>query len=368
MKRNLGRFVFTLLFLCINGGASTYKWSAFVAKEKAYVGEAVYVKYLCEFDDNGELYIIDFKPQSTDLYDFILLTKSEKLLDGKRINSYEYILEPKSAQTLEIILEATMKKTSLESIVDNTTNHYDDTKFDSIHQKTVVKMQKISLEVLDAPKKLFGDFTLQVKKDEPSVKAYEPYHLDVVFMGKGNFDAIKNLDFDVKNVKVFTQEPIKKIDLNKDGYKGEWTQKFAFVGAEDFTIPAKKVKYFNTRSQSIEVLHIDSIDVKVQKAYKKAELLDDGEDEFVFDFTYVYYFLTLLSGFLVGKINFTSQKLSSENEKFISKVKATKSLDALSMLLILNNEKKFHTMLSQIDLGEISSLKEAKKLIIKSVQ
>ena len=368
MKRNLGRFVFTLLFLCINGGASTYKWSAFVAKEKAYVGEAVYVKYLCEFDDNGELYIIDFKPQSTDVYDFTLLTKSEKLTDGKRINSYEYILEPKAAQNLQITLEATMKKTSIESIVDNTTNHYDDTKFDSIHQKTVLKMQMISLEVLDAPKKLLGDFALQVKKDEPSVKAYEPYHLDVTLIGEGNFDAIKSLDFDVKNVKVFTQEPIKKIDLDKDGYKGEWTQKFAFISSGDFTIPAKKIQYFNTLTQSVKSLQIDSIDVKVQKAYKKAELLDDGEDELVFDATYIYYFLTLLGGFLVGKINFTAQKLSIKNEKFISKVKAASSLDALSMLLILNDEKKFHSLLSQIDSGEVSSLKEAKKLIIKSVQ
>ena len=368
MKLNLGRFLFALLLLSLSAGASTYKWSAFVAKDKAYVGEAVYVKYLCEFDDNGELYIIDFNPQSTDIYDFILLTKSEKLIDGKRVNSYEYILEPKSAQKLEIILEATMKKTSLDSIVDNTTNHYDDTKFDSIHKKTVLKMQKISLEVLDAPKKLLGDFTLQVKKDEAQIKAYEPYHLDVSLIGQGNFDAIKSLDFDVKNVKVFTQEPMKKIDLDKDGYKGEWSQKFAFVSAEDFRIPSKKIEYFNTLTQSVEVLHIDSIDVKVKRAYKKEELLDDGEDELFFDVTYMYYFLTLLSGFLVGKINFKAEIPSIKNEKFVSKVNAASSLDALSMLLILNDEKKFHSILSQIDSGEVSSLKEAKKLIIKSVQ
>ncbi|MDB2562700.1 hypothetical protein N9X61_03765 [Sulfurimonas sp.] len=367
MKQSLGR-LFVLLLLSISTSASTYQWTTFVTKTKAYVGEAVHIKYLCQFDDNGELYIIDFEPQSTNLYDFILLTKSEKLVDGKRINSYEYILQPKSSQNIELSLEATMKETSLDSIVENTTNHYDDTKFDSIHKKTVVKMQIISLEVLNPPKKLFGNFNLQVKKDEAHVKAYEPYHLDVTLRGQGNFDVIKDLEFDVNNVKVFTQKPIKEIDLGKDGYKGKWTQKFAFVSAKDFRIPSKKIEYFNTKTQNIEILSIDSIDIKVQKAYKKAELLDVGEDEFLFDFTYGYYFLTLLAGFLVGKINFKAQKISIKNEKFISKVKATKSLDALSMLLILDDEKKFHSILSQIDSAQLYSLKEAKKLTIKLVQ
>ncbi|MFT5661192.1 MAG: hypothetical protein ACI9TV_001838 [Sulfurimonas sp.] len=366
MKKSLGSFLILFLsFLSLD--ASTYKWSSFVETEKAYVGEAIYIKYLCEFDDNGELYIIDFEPRSSDLYDVILLRRDEKLRDGKRTNSYEYILKAKLPKDLEIVLEATMKKTSLDSIVDNTTNHYDDTKFDSIHTKTIVKMKKITVEILDVPKKLLGTFGLKVKKDEPNIKAYEPYHLDVKISGEGSFDALESIDFTIDGVKVFTQKPTKKIDLDKDGYKGSWMQKFAFVSGEDFRIPARSIEYFDMSSNRVQVLEIDAVDVKVQVAYKKSDLLDDVEEDFSLNIEYAYYLFTLIAGFLVGKIKFKTKKVNTETEKFITKVNETKSLDVLSMLLILTNEKKFSDILGSIDSNEVTSLRQAKKMIIKIV-
>ena len=279
MRKNLGSFLFLVTLLPIVISASTYKWSSFASKEKAYVGETVYIKYLCEFDDNAELYIIDFEPRSNDLYDLVLLSKDEKLRDGKRVNSYEYILKAKLPQDLEVVLEATVKKTSLDSIIDSTTNHYDDTKFDSIHEKNIVKMKKITLEILDAPKKLLGRFELQVKKDESNIKAYEPYHLNIEVSGDGNFDEFKAINYEIKNVKIFAQKPTKNITLDKNGYKGSWTQKFAFVSAEDFTIPAKSIEYFDSTSQKMKTLQIEAIKVTVNKAYKKSELLDDVEED-----------------------------------------------------------------------------------------
>lgn len=367
MRKSLGSFLLLSILFSLSVYASTYKWSSFALTKKAYVGEAIYVKYLCEFDDDGQLYIIDFEPRSSDLYDVILLKKDEKLRNGKRINTYEYILKARLAQKLDVVMEATMKETSLDSIVNNTTNHYDDTKFDSIHKKTIVKMKKITFDILDAPKKLLGSFELQVKKDKPSTKAYEPYHLDVTLLGQGNFDAMKDLVFDIENVKIFTQKPIKNIRLDENGYQGTWTQKFAFVSAKDFKIPSKSIEYFDTHSQKIEVLAIEATDVEVQAGYKKSELLDEDEEEVSFDLKYLYYLLTLIAGFLVGNIKFRVKRVNTESQTFIRKVKETKSLDALSMLLILTNEKKFKDILSVVDAGEVKSLKQVKKMIIKLV-
>lgn len=372
MRKSLGSFLLLLILLSFAAHASTYKWSTFVSKDKVYVGETVYIKYLCEFDDNAQLYIIDFEPRSNDLYDLVLLSKDEQLKDGKRRNSYEYILKPKIAQTLKVQLEASMKLTSLDSIVDNTTNHYDDTKFDSIHETTVVKMEQISLEVLNPLKELVGKFELQLKKDKSKIKAYEPYHLDITFSGQGNFDAMKALEFDITNVKTFAQKPIKNVSLDKDGYKGTWTQKFAFVSGEDFIIPSKKIEYFDEDLQKIQILETEAIKVTVNKAYKKSELLDEVEEDPFVSFVrasidYLYYLAIFLTGFLIGKINFKVKKLSTKDEAFITKLKATKSLDELSMLLILDNEKKFSDILSSIDSKELTSLAQAKKLLIRGV-
>ena len=367
MRKSLGSFLLLTILLTFSLEASTYKWSSFVNKKKAYVGESIYLKYLCEFDDNGELYIIDFNPRGNDLYEIVLLSKDEKIKNGKRINTYEYIVQIKSAQDLSFVFQATMKETLLDSIVNNTTSHYDDTKFDSIHKTTIVKMDKIAVDILDTPKELLGDLTLSVSKDEKKVKAYEPYHLDITYTGAGNFDAIKKFTFDLENVKIFTQEPIKNITVNQNGYEGSWTQKFAFVSDKDFSIPAKSVEYFNTLSGKIEVLKMDAIDVKVEAAYKKTALLDEVEEVYSFDAQYLYYAISLVAGFLVGKIKFRPKSINTENEELIGKIKETKSFDELSILLILRDEKKFTSILEGIDSNIFTSLIQAKKMTIKLV-
>ena len=369
MKKSLGRFLL-ILSLCLNAYASEYVWSAYASKKEVYVNETVYLKYTCEFSDSGELYIIDFEPRSSDLYDVVLLSKDETLKDGKRTNSYEYILKVKALQGFEVLAEATMKKTSLESIIDNTTNHYDDTKFDSIHKETIVKMNKISFEVLDTPKKLLGTFELQVKYDESTIKAYEPYHLDVEISGEGNFDALQAMAFDVKNVKVFAQKPMKDIRLDKEGYKGTWSQKFAFVAQEDFTIPVRNIEYFDTKSQEIKNLHIDAIDVKVKKAYKKSELLDEVEEGLSLGFLleYIYFLFIFVAGFLLGKVKLVVKSVNNKEKEFISKIKKAKSLNQLSILLLMRDDRRFTSILSLIDSNEVKSLTQAKKIIIELVR
>lgn len=366
MKKNLGR-VLSLLFFFVSLEASMYSWNTYVNKKEPYVNESIYLKFTCEFDDNGELFIIDFEPRSTEFYEIYLLSKGEKLKEGKRINSFEYILKPKVAQNIEISLEATMKQTTMESIVDNTTNHYDDTKFDSIHKKTLVKMERIKLNVLKTPKTLIGDFSIQVTKDNAAVKAYEPYHLDVEISGEGNFEALKSIEYDIKNVKTFTQKPIQKTTLTKDGYKGVWSQKFAFVSDSNFKIPLKKIEYFNASLGEVHTLNIDSIDVNVNRAYKKAELLDAVEEKGTFNREYLYFLFIFIAGFLAGKIKLHEKKLSRAKQGFIDKVNKAKSINEVSMIVIMSDEKKFASIVENIEENKSQSLSQIKKMVTKLV-
>lgn len=359
--------IFALLILtCLGLYASEYKWSVHSSKSEAYVNEAIYLKYICEFSDRAELYSVEFNPVTdNEDYSLKLLSEEIKVVDGRKINSYEFVVFVKKAMDIELSFDALMKKTT-EASIENTVLGRDNIDYEEFI-KTAVKQESVKVEIKEIPTQLSGYLTLDIKKDEPSVKVYEPYHLDITVSGEGNFADIKELFYEIDGVKVFSQSPIQNINLTADGYVGSWNQKFAFVGSEDFRIPEQKIEYFDLKTQSVNVLKIDAIDVKVARGYQKTELLDDLEDDMKFDIAYLYYILTFAAGFLIGKVKLKRKKSSPKNEVLKNKIQAVDSLEGLSVLLILNNQKKFHDILTAIDEKELMSLVKAKKQAIQLI-
>ena len=373
MKKSLGSFLFVFFILSLTVKASTYKWTEYVAKKDLYMGESTYVKYTCEFNDNGELFIIDFKPKSNEKYRLDLLKESEVLQNGKRINTYEFVFSPKVVGDLTLDLKATMKKTSLDSIVENTTNHYDDTKFDSIHSRDVVALNTIKFNVQERSQNIVGKFELKTVFSNLELKAYDPFHLKIVIEGEGNFNQIEAFHFDIDGVKVFQEEPLLELQLTKNGQKGRWSQKFAFVSERDFRIPSKTLDYFDLQLHKKQTLRFEPIDVKVSTKFTKEELLDEDElddlkhlSESIF--TYAPFVLFFVFGFILGKIRFASKVLSPRVEKLIFKVKESKSIEELAMILILEDEKKFAHLIKQIESKSFGSLSNAKKLVTKEIR
>ena len=357
---------FILVLFSLNLYSSSYSWSSYISKDEVFVNEAVYLKYVCEFSDADQLYMIDFYPVSNEKYSLKLLKKTEKIINSKRVNTYEYIARVKSVGKTLFSFEVKMKKMSMESIVANT-GSLDDDKYDDNYVQTLVELNTLSVDAMKPPNELFGRLKIDVFKDKATVKAYVPYHLDVRISGSANFNSIKPLSFSIDGVKVFAQKPITNIELNKDGYKGSWLQKFAFVSAEDYTIPAQSIEYFDTKSKSIKTLDINATKVKVQEVYKKLELLDKEEENFSFDIEYLYYLSCLIVGFLVGKIKLKPKVLNTKNSQLRDKIQNTKSMDSLSMILILNNHRKFNDILTSIDTQELTSLTQAKTKAIKLI-
>jgi hypothetical protein len=313
MRNTLGRGFIFIFVLHLSLFASTYKWSSFVNKKEAYTNEAIYLKYICEFSDESELYVLEFNPiSSNDTYDLELLSETQRVIDEKRINTYEFVLFVKKAGKFNLELETNVKKTNKDSI-ENSVLGRDNANYEEF-SSTLYKHEKISLDILDANASLVGDFQLSVKKDEAKVKAFEPYHLEVIIKGKGNFSQIDDLHFSIKNTKVFTQMPTRELVLSKDGYGGVWSQKFAFVGENNFTIPSLRLEYFDLVEKRKKELLFEAINVNVVKGYKKEELLDEVE-EFHFPFEYLYYVLSFLFGFVVAKIKFKTNKKTSSQEE-----------------------------------------------------
>ena len=356
-----------LLFLsCLNLSASEYVWKVSTSKKEAYVDEAIHLKYVCKFNDRAELYTIEFNPETeNELYTLKLYTEDIRLVNGKKINTYEYIAFVKKPMVIDFSFEALMKKTNRDSI-ENTVLGRDNIDYEEFI-RTKVKQESIKVNIKDTNTNISGSFSVDITSDALEINAFEPFHLDVEISGEGHFDAFQAIGFNIENVKIFAQKPIKNIDLGKKGYKGTWNQKFAFVSSEDFTIPARNIEYFDIASHEIKNLHMKAINVKVKKAYKKSELLDEYEESYSFDFNreYIYFLLIFLSGYLLAKVKFKIKTKDTKNTQLRDKIQNAKSLNELSMLLILNNQRKFHDILTRIDTNEITSLNVAKNKAIK---
>jgi len=302
MKLNLGKIILILIFINSALFATTYKWTAEINKKSAFINEAIYLKYICEFSDRAGLHAIDFNPVGNyEYYDIVLLSENEQIRDAKKINTFEFLAYVKKAGVFEFDFKTVMKKTTQGSI-ENTVLGRDNMQKEQFF-KTSIKQKVLKVEIKKTDAKLVGNFLLDVKKDKDTKKAYEPYHLEYLISGIGDFSVLKPIEFKIDGVKIFHQKPIKNITLTPDGYSGSWSQKFAFVSDEDFEIPSFNREYIDILDGNKKVLKSEKLKVKIQKAvYKKEQLLDKKEDEFEFSFDFIYYILTFLAGVLIARI------------------------------------------------------------------
>jgi len=363
MKPNLTKSLLIVFILNIQLLASTYQWYATINKTTAVTNEAIHLKYICEFSDRGELYTIDFDPIGNhEKYTIVLLTEDELLKDGKRVNYYEFIAYPKVEGKLNFDFDIGMKKTTQESI-NYTTKSRDDDRDNEDFTLSVFHQTSLFVDVKNSNTNLVGDFQLKVKNSETTISAFEPYHLEITIRGLGNMESISALDYKIEGVKVFAQKPTLKASLTKDGKNGIWSQKFAFVGEKDFTIPKKTISFYSLDEKKVKNLTIDEIKLELKTIYKKDELLDEEEQSYKFSFDFLYYILTFIAGFLVAKVNISKNK-TSKNDTFNEKVQNAESIKELSMLLATRNDnQKYKELLYLIDNNKITSLKKVKETI-----
>lgn len=361
MRKSLGNIlVLFLLFFTQSLVASTYEWSASVNKKSAFVNEAVLLKYICKFNDRSELYTIDFNPVSdNENYTIKPLSETEQIVDGKRVNSFEYIAYVKRSGEMIFDFDMTMKKTN-EASIENTVLGRDNEQYEEF-TSTYLKQKSLYVDIKETETNLVGTFELEVKKSKASIKAYEPYNLEFILSGIGNFENLKPVLFEIEGVKVFSQKVILDSSLKRDGEHGVWSQKFAFVSDKNFLIPNVEFEYFDINKASMQRLRFSGENVEVVSTYEKEELLDEEAKSFKFEEKYLYYLLTFALGFILAKIKFKKSKHSQTKEEiFYAKVQSAKSLEELSMLLAIQSTKKYEKILLEIEKKELTSLKDAK--------
>ena len=355
--------LFTFILICsLQLSASSYEWSAKVNKSKAYVNEAIYLEYECTFSDRAQLYAVEFNPVKSDANArVVMLSERSRVEDGKKILSYEFVAFVHNPQEYIFDFTALMKKTTQDSI-ENTIIGRDNGKY-AEYQTTPHKLKPLKVEVLPTGSKLVGSLQLEVKKDAAEVKALHPYHVEIKIEGIGDFESLRPLEFDIEGVKVFSEKPMMSQELTQNGYKGVWSQKFAFVSEKSFKIEEFSMDYFDLNSRSIQKLHFAGFDVNVTEGIEPQTLLDaPKEPELKLSWEYLYYFLTFIAGFLVAKIEFTNPFKTVQSD-FCNKVHQCTSLDSLMVLLIMQNQKKYVDVIEKIEANEHRDIKKVKKYV-----
>jgi hypothetical protein len=371
MKKNRGSlgYIEKLFFIMIAFTshllAQEYQWSVEVSKSELYVNEAFVVSYDCQFSKSDNEYNIEFTPpKQSSNYQLILLSKKESEEKGLRHDRFRYLIFPKQAGILALNFEALMRYTTKESIENSVIGR--DNVEDIDFKDSVVKLPSISVSVLEQSQNIVGDLQLTYSVDSNKVKAYEPTHLTIMIKGFSNFQALQDFKIIIDGVKTFTQKASRNFIMTEKGFEGIFTQKFSLVGQKDFIIPQFELSYFNTSTKQVKSLSAGAIKVEVEKGFSKEKLLDEvsDDDSFHFNVSYLYYFLTFMSGLVIGfllrEFKFSKKIVSS----FEAEVLGCKDEKALSVLLILEDNKKFASILERLEAKSIT-LSTAKKEALK---
>ncbi|MEA1920962.1 MAG: hypothetical protein U9N52_14070 [Campylobacterota bacterium] len=325
MRVNLGKIVVLLLAPMLL--FSAHRWELEVSKTELVLGEATLLSYTCFFDSEAYGTSIDMAiPKEHDDYSIEVYKESERVIDDKRQNLFQYVLFPKRSGVIDVVLSAGLRKTSREQ-VENAVIGRDNVEYYQF-EKTQDILPLTRLHVKPSPSKLVGDFALHVELNKEELSSFEPLHVSITFEGVGNLNHYKPFDLELENVDIFTEQSKRDYYLTPEGFKGSITQKFAIVSDHNFTLPPFLVTTFNPTSGKERHLEFKSKVLHVRPSFTKEELLDPpSEDEVaLWSWTYLYYFLTLVLGIFLGWYARLYVMNTKQKPKKFSQAKDAKSL------------------------------------------
>jgi hypothetical protein len=126
----------------------------------------------------------------------------------------------------------------------------------------------LAFEVLPQIQKsdLIGHFTLDATIDNQEVKANKPVNLTVKIEGKGNLESFEFPKYEIDGVTVYSDEAKIETKVVDGELYSTYSKSFAFISAEDFTIPARSFSMLNPKDQQLKTLTVNRYDVTVERA------------------------------------------------------------------------------------------------------
>jgi hypothetical protein len=120
---------------------------------------------------------------------------------------------------------------------------------------------------------LVGNFTIESQLEPASVTAGESATLTVRVKGQGNVQRIPDLKFtELKDVNIYADQPVLKIEQNEKGLRGVKTMKWALVPEKQgkIEVPPMMLSFFNPETKQYKTLESPSRILSVSRAEKES--------------------------------------------------------------------------------------------------
>ena len=349
MKKILGSLLLLSLSLFAK---SEYTWDITLSEKNLYLHQSSVLTMQCRFSKEGKNDDVEFSPPKNSSFSFELLSEKRHFDGDLQTLTYKYLIFAKEEGAHEIHLQPVMLFTS-QSAIDNVIVGRDNVN-DLEVQREEVKITPIRVTVDKTNAKLTGKMVLNTELDLDEVSAYEPVHLEVSLNGKGNLQDLRALSFEIDGVQVFADKVEENLELSESGYKGQWLQRFAFVGKKDFVIPSVSFKYFDLEDKKIKYLKTEAFKIKVKTdGIKREDLIDEvnspsSKIDFSAYLEYIYYVLTFFAGFIVAKLVRLPSKQTPKTTKG-EKIKKAKTAKELLEVLVSCDSGLFQEEIDELE-------------------
>ncbi|NLY03465.1 MAG: protein BatD [Campylobacter sp.] len=201
---------------------------------------------------------------------------------------------------------------------------------------------------------VYGDFEILASVDKKSVNAGEPVNLTITVEGEGNIDDIAPFAINESDLLVYINDPVIQKELKDDIYGGKFSQKFAIIGENNFTIPAVKFTYFDKNlgmAKSIETkpINIEVVGKRVAQSQNLSistddDIADKSVDNKKGKFGIFTIITTAIGAFLAGLICFyifTKLNFKTSTTTITTRIKNSKSdKELFEILLPYANDSK----------------------------
>ena len=123
----------------------------------------------------------------------------------------------------------------------------------------------VHIEVKPLPKEadLVGNFRIESTIDKERTKANKPVNLTVTIEGEGNLEDYVFPEYEIDGVTIYSDDAKVETELIGKKIRSTYVKSFAFISDEDFTIPARTISVYDTKSAEVKRLKIPEYTVHI---------------------------------------------------------------------------------------------------------
>lgn len=348
-------------------------------KKEAYVGEPIELTVIFKRSLEENVVDVRFEPSKFDGFWVKQQQKQTKSFEGDyEVHTLKYTLFPQQSGHFNI------EPAKINVGIQRKTRDMLEMFARRIKWRGVFS-NSLEFEISSLPEGLniYGDFNIETVADKKKLKAGEPLNFTIKINGKGNIDDIEDFDLNIPGAMVYADKGKRSSFIENGRHKGTFTQKFAIISDQNYTIPSLGFKFFDEATKSKKALATKSFDIEVTGSIQKskaviekatpqktAKLKNAVQKEPVGILENILY---LIAGFFIGIISlavfrfFRYRKKDKETSLQMKIKKAKDDKKLLSILLPYNKKSKEITKTIEM-LEENIYLRKSHKIDKKDLQ